>query len=265
MKSFYALALVTCTFALPVQAQVSAADIWANGLWFDVSETDKLTLTVDLKNLKASGPTLNTYIAFVDKEKKQYTGPFEFVINCQQTTYKMGSRDTIQWDPKTAGGIAATKLCGDVSKVDGDKYEFLASFVPSNTKIRTDQYWVPKNVVRDSNHPDVLIVKVFYSHAAPPLDFEKPSAALAEVNCQKSIVRFSFGTVGKLSVDLSKEWSPLVANNPMYLKICANNALEVKSSVAEPVGIESAKAKCEDLGFKKGTERFGQCVLQLIK
>jgi hypothetical protein len=31
------------------------------------------------------------------------------------------------------------------------------------------------------------------------------------------------------------------------------------------INIESAKAKCGDLGFKQGTEGFGKCVLQLTK
>ena len=31
------------------------------------------------------------------------------------------------------------------------------------------------------------------------------------------------------------------------------------------IGIEEAKASCKDIGFKKGTEKFGECVLELTK
>lgn len=32
-----------------------------------------------------------------------------------------------------------------------------------------------------------------------------------------------------------------------------------------PEGLEKAKAQCKELGFKPGTEKFGDCVLKLIK
>ena len=31
------------------------------------------------------------------------------------------------------------------------------------------------------------------------------------------------------------------------------------------IGIEEAKANCKDIGFKEGTEKFGECVLELTK
>ena len=35
--------------------------------------------------------------------------------------------------------------------------------------------------------------------------------------------------------------------------------------VSTSLSIEQAKAKCVDLGFKQGTEQFGNCVLKFTK
>ena len=37
------------------------------------------------------------------------------------------------------------------------------------------------------------------------------------------------------------------------------------SGAVPSLGIDAAKAQCEDLGFNKGTEAFGECVLKLIR
>jgi hypothetical protein len=37
------------------------------------------------------------------------------------------------------------------------------------------------------------------------------------------------------------------------------------SGAVPSMGIDAAKAQCEDLGFNKGTEAFGECVLKLIR
>jgi len=39
----------------------------------------------------------------------------------------------------------------------------------------------------------------------------------------------------------------------------------VPSSFSSAVSMEQAKSKCQDLGFKAGTESFGQCILKLTK
>ena len=39
-----------------------------------------------------------------------------------------------------------------------------------------------------------------------------------------------------------------------------------ESEINKPkVSIEDAKSQCSDIGFKKGTERFGECVLELMQ
>lgn len=39
----------------------------------------------------------------------------------------------------------------------------------------------------------------------------------------------------------------------------------VPSGVSSMTSMEQAKSKCQDLGFKAGTESFGQCVLKIAK
>jgi hypothetical protein len=45
----------------------------------------------------------------------------------------------------------------------------------------------------------------------------------------------------------------------------SKNTEPMRSTVAPIQGIDAAKSRCVDLGFKAGTENFGKCVLQLIK
>jgi hypothetical protein len=45
----------------------------------------------------------------------------------------------------------------------------------------------------------------------------------------------------------------------------ANEASISPSVNTTPISMEQAKSKCQDLGFKAGTESFGQCVLKISK
>jgi hypothetical protein len=268
-KYLFALAILTLSFS--ARSQFSTSEIWAKGQWMHVSATAKNNFLIDANNIKFVGDEIYTYMAIIDVEKNQYSGPFEFILNCQSKSYKLGATTTPQWSPTTAGGIAANKLCGDIHRDNGDKYEFLGSFMQKETKVWTDHYWVPKDIYRDAKAPDVFIVKYFYSDSPPPLNFNTTLGALAEVDCRNSKLRLSFGTPGKLTIDTSKDWGPLNQGNPMYTKTCLNKEIVIKefpmskSPQMESIGIDSAKSKCIDLGFKTGTEAFGKCVLQLSK
>jgi hypothetical protein len=44
----------------------------------------------------------------------------------------------------------------------------------------------------------------------------------------------------------------------------ATNGTQPVSSTAGSLSMEQAKSKCLDLGFKAGTESFGQCVLKVV-
>lgn len=232
-----------------------------------VSETAVSSFKIDVNNIKYFGGEIYTYMAVINKEKNQYTGPLEFIINCQQKSYKFGSTTTPNWSITTAGGIAASKLCGDFHQNSGDRYEYLFSLFLNNTKVWQDTYWVPKDVVRDPKNPEILIVKFYSSYAPPPMDFNNSSGGLAEVDCQHLKYRFAYGKVGSISIDASKDWAAVSPGSPINTRICLNKELAVKqyteSNSIQPESIESSKSTCIDLGFKTGTEAFGGCVLEL--
>jgi hypothetical protein len=50
-------------------------------------------------------------------------------------------------------------------------------------------------------------------------------------------------------------------------KICGKNNITPKPTPTPTpkVSIEDAKSQCSDIGFKAGTERFGECVLELMQ
>ena len=69
-------------------------------------------------------------------------------------------------------------------------------------------------------------------------------------------------------------YSRMFSTQPNQSISCADvgtklGALRIQSPAPSPamgqVSVESAKQKCEELGFKSGTEKFGDCVLRLSK
>ena len=47
------------------------------------------------------------------------------------------------------------------------------------------------------------------------------------------------------------------------IEITLNKSIEKNTNVHSTISLDTAKTECEDLGFKKGTEKFGECVLKL--
>jgi hypothetical protein len=65
---------------------------------------------------------------------------------------------------------------------------------------------------------------------------------------------------------------PIMQNNQCVdsLKTCvqtcpAKKELPINSLAGKPSGLDQARAKCLELGFKTGTESFGQCVLKIAQ
>jgi hypothetical protein len=50
-----------------------------------------------------------------------------------------------------------------------------------------------------------------------------------------------------------------------YKPIRTTQNLSVQDTAVDSFGIEDAKVKCQELGFKTGTERYGKCVLELSR
>ena len=72
-------------------------------------------------------------------------------------------------------------------------------------------------------------------------------------------------------------WSDGASQAPTRLRLCHRDSEHTFSKPqtyqapvnqqyqSKAVGINDAKKKCADLGFKSGTEAFGNCVLKLSK
>ena len=98
-------------------------------------------------------------------------------------------------------------------------------------------------------------------------------ASPSEVDLSKSETSCAQKCSANLSTCLSAfTIFPIMQNNQCVdgLKSCAS-ACPVKGSdlidLANPASspMEQAKSKCLDLGFKVGTESFGQCILKVSK
>lgn len=271
MKKIFPI-LAMLTLSLPAQSQFTPTEIWAKGRWVALSSSAKSSFLIDASNVKYLGDEVFTYLAPLDHEKKQYNGPFEFVINCQSKSYKIGSTITPQWSSTSIAGITAIKLCGDVHQASGDRYEFFDSYYNKENKFWTDHYWVSNNVSQDSKNPDVLIAKFLHANSPPPFNFNlTPAGLLLEVDCKNLKVRYNFGILGSISIDSTKVWTALHPENPINKRICLNKEIVInhyshtKTPKLENIDIEGAKEKCVDLGFKKASEAFGNCVLKLSK
>lgn len=269
----YLIAFSMMILSISGHCQFSNSEIWNKGLWMYVSETDKTRFVVDINNIKLYENKIHTYLALIDKDKKTYTGPFEFIIDCQAKSYTLNKGHTPRWVNTSAGGIAALKICGDIDQASGDKYEFLFSFYTEERKGGVDTYWVPNDVVSDLNNPNIIIVKLFYSIAPPPLTFNlsngNMTGTLSELDCSNLKNRNTSGVAGKINIDSSKDWIALSKESIIYSKICMNKNLLIRQVIkplqSNTVNIETAKSKCEELGFSIDTEGYGKCALQLTK
>ena len=269
----YLLAFTLTVLHFSVQCQNSYADIWARGSWMLIGQSSKNNFVIDQNNIKVLGNSVYTYMSSIDIVTNRYAGPLEFTINCQAKTYTYGNSLVHQWNNINVASQSAKKLCGDTDRSSGDKYEYMGTTIEKQSKGLVDTYWVPNDVVRDLNNPNVFIVKTYIGTSPPPLDFNVSMGALAEIDCQNLKFRYSFGVVGKIDIDSSKDWATLVSGAMMHSRVCMNKDLEVKlqlptrqqSTQKNSFSMTDAKSKCEDIGFKPDTEGFGKCVLQLTR
>ena len=70
--------------------------------------------------------------------------------------------------------------------------------------------------------------------------------------------QINISTVKSLNWDLN----PITTNNT---KFCGKNNVTATPTTTPKVSIDDAKSQCTDIGFKKGTEKFGDCVLELMQ
>jgi len=68
-----------------------------------------------------------------------------------------------------------------------------------------------------------------------------------------------------------QDWTQGMIDTEIQKKTCGNNNAALTpapTTIPTPstkVSIDDAKAQCSDIGFKAGTEKFGDCVLELMQ
>jgi len=145
------------------------------------------------------------------------------------------------------------------------------------------------NFVGSQTNPNIKIVDI-YGHKAPSIIYElsyycsSDTANLIRVNAykQKDLVEplsdmlqaningsFREGQKKKGSFVRKEGGGPLYDAAKKFCSIAMTKNKKLTPTQAPTtstkVSIDDAKAQCSDIGFKAGTEKFGECVMELMK
>ena len=141
------------------------------------------------------------------------------------------------------------------------------------------------NFVGSQTNPNIKIVDI-YGHKAPSIIYElsyycsSDTANLIRVNAykQKDLVEPLSDMLQANINDSFREDGSFVSKKiggPLYdaaEKFCSIAKIKNKKSTptqapttSTKVSIDDAKKQCEDIGFKAKTEKFGECVMKLMK
>lgn len=121
---------------------------------------------------------------------------------------------------------------------------------------------------------------LYFRDDGPLQDFSRPKYLYKEIDCVSGRIRLSKNGPIDLEPIYQDSWEPMAAQYLAFYcekaqgmgQIIANYVASSESvtsssrpkTESEPsVGLESARTTCVDLGFKDGTEAFGECVLKL--
>jgi hypothetical protein len=233
---------------------------------YDPEQT--FTYRIDCQNLKfqAQGWRVNGVL-------KEYKGPLGlWVMNPTRTSIPPGS---IMWTAKEY-------VCG-VNNSGSTYYWAYSSFRNGEMKGTIDQIWFKDHLVTISQD-DVNLRRVNLMMSV--LGGTQANFTELFVKCDKR------ETMEAANGITSTDWSPISAatgSEVLWEKMCSNRFSYLKyqtSSITMPApkpapvpmsvsetnertrnetGMDEAKRKCGDLGFRAGTPKFGQCVLKLTQ
>ena len=170
----------------------------------------------------------------------------------------------------------AEKLCGRIIPDVGVIIKYLASD-NYNT-----YYWMPSTAFRDEDIVNIRTIKEAPSNGYPvPVGRGSPFVE-NQIDCGKNKIRE--GATAPWDrvqpIDDSTPWVDVPMNTAeknfgqaVIKRVCSDPYIPARTlpELHEEkngdlgISIEDAKLKCENIGFKKGSENFGKCVLELIK
>jgi hypothetical protein len=286
---FFSLVLLSAGFSTTLfsmstkdaRAQIDA--IVKDGAWgvAAVSADGKKTWTIDYKTLTYSGNSVEFWMLVTDQPLGKV------VIDCSRQKYRLSHFQIVLFESglKTLvddgsfpeGSVFSVihkKLCGRLVPALGVIVKYLSS---TDT---TTFYWVPSFAYRVAR--SVTIPVYIESPAgAPPGEISAGSTfAKWEFDCVESRGRIgSVGPWGKVpDIGETEEWQSYgegTVGSLVRAKLCSDPTIVLRQTDLRPSesanagrpleAVEKVKAKCVELGFKAGTERFGECVLTLSK
>jgi len=210
---------------------------------------------------------IETFVFFSRPNGTQSTVD-KLIVNCNQRMY-MGYRITnsggwqlsLDWTVAEVGTVSAQwvdNLC--LTKDDDGENIKLITVQKRNDTL--DQYvawyWTPDKVFKTAGNYGKA-----FKYNLRDLASKKNNNGYFVLNCDRNKVAIT----SSLTSDDLKWLEPTPTSPAEYVlkKSCGSSVHIDPSKVSDSSSIERAKAKCADLGFKKGTEQFGNCVLKLSK
>ncbi len=227
---------------------------------------------ISLSELISNGPKISALIM------DRYGFLRRVNFNCESGEISIGSRmeDYIN----EALPTIQRKLCGVTVYPLARLARYLWSDAGLDGKSRRTAYWIPSESYRSA---DSIIFKSYIVE-----NWDSPQVNLAdtqrfvveEINCRDAKTRSQWLDSPRSApvVNDSLTWEKFDPNSiasAVRSRLCADSSIlatpesikagNAPAQAGTAAGIESAKKKCIELGFKQGTEKFGECVLTLSK
>jgi hypothetical protein len=185
--------------------------------------------------------------------------------------------DVKVYDPDMAEALPAIqrKLCGTLVYPLGRIARYLWSDAGPSGKERNTIYWIPSESYRSA---DSVVIKGYAVDNWDSMQANLPDSQQffsAEFHCRdaKSRSQPLDSWQAPAAIADGVAWSN--SNSVIRNRLCFDSSIMPSPEPlkkendalrkGEAANLESAKRKCIELGFKQGTEKFGECVLTLSR
>jgi hypothetical protein len=221
----------------------------------------------------ADGKFIYPYIR-LDAEKTQWTSGIEWTrVDCQNKSSEVLGNFTnnvfnlalspVRALPGSVGYGSMNMFCGTESDRSGIIYGVAAFRRDKNSHI--NQLGVMhKDIKLNSSNPSLVDFILYAYHSSSG---ETGSSWTYTADCDKKTISTAENNT---TLDTNKSefysWRYSIQFACKFADEHLRNSKQNKSdSIINNSSLENAKTKCKSLGFKKGTEKFGNCVLELTK
>ncbi len=263
------------------EAQAQYEEIWRNGAWAPISSSEGGKWLIDYKTLRDSGDSMAFWIVVPGR------GIQKWVIDCIHQRYRIhlfnirtfnSGLEELSVDYSMPEGSVAyvvyKKVCGRFIPSLGVKVKYLFSDDTHTV------YWIPSLAYRGAQSVTSLVYVEVPADGSPGEITPASMFFYWEVDCVASRGRTGasgpWRQIQKIEAAVKwNEYSDGTSGVVVRNKLCADPKIVFRqadvelggaSSMAEAsMALDAAKEKCLELGFKSGTERFGECVLTLSK